>query len=324
MSFPTFLQMYFRRVPSSCFARFRARSPLVAIAAAAISLPVVPLVSAQTAAPGLGQASGYAVLTLTGTRMDLNNVTINGNAGAGPNGSVNLAAPTTINGTLYTDPSIPAGSITKAGNATGGIKSKSLSGAVADALSASSTFAGLTPSQTLSSITSATTINRTGPVTVIKVNGDINLNNQNLTLNGGSTDSFVLNIQGTLTLVGSASLNLTGGLLAQNVFYNFIGSSGTITSHVGDTVNGVVLAPTYDLNLDGVYNGAVIIGGTTASFMSASTVNGTTPAAAGTGTTVSIALTSALQSNPVLSTTAGSTPVAEVSRDRTGQAPTVT
>jgi hypothetical protein len=68
----------------------------------------------------LGQASGYAVLTLTGTKMDLSNVTVNGNAGAGPNGSVNVASPSTINGTLYADTTIPPGSITKTGKVTGG------------------------------------------------------------------------------------------------------------------------------------------------------------------------------------------------------------
>lgn len=221
----------------------------------ALWLSVAAIALAQTAAPGLGQAGGYAVLALTGTRMDLSNVTINGNAGAGPNGSANLAAPSTINGTLFTDPSIPSGSIAKAGKATGGIVTKSLSGAVAGALSASSTLAGLTPSQTLSGITSPTTIHHTGSVTVVNVNGDINLNNENLTLDGGRTDSFILNIQGTLTLVGSASLNLTGGVLSQNVFDNFVGSSGTLTTHVGDVINGVLLAPNYSTNPDGFSRG---------------------------------------------------------------------
>ena len=51
----------------------------------------------------LGDADKYAVFS-SGTFQNDSLVTINGEAAVGPNGSANIAAPSTINGTLYKYP----------------------------------------------------------------------------------------------------------------------------------------------------------------------------------------------------------------------------
>jgi hypothetical protein len=109
-----------------------------------------------------------------------------------------------------------------------------------DALSAAAAAKALSPTQTFGTISSPTTINGNGGQNVIKINGDIK---NSLTLNGTVNDTFVNNVTGTANLGGSSALGLAGGVTANNVLYNFTGTSGTIATHVGDVVNGTLLAP---------------------------------------------------------------------------------
>jgi hypothetical protein len=88
----------------------------------------------------------------------------------------------------------------------------------------------------------------------------------------------VLNITGTLTLGGNASLVVSGVSLA-TVLYNFTGDCAsnpgaqTISTHVGDTMNGTFLAPYYIFNLDGTWNGELIGGPLTIGLFSGAKVN---------------------------------------------------
>ena len=247
---------------------------VAAIVFAAFGLSISSTAKATTF-PDLGQAANFAVFSLDGTVNNLSNVTVNGNVGVGPNGDLKLMAPSTVNGTVFRDPSSTISA--NAGTATGGFQVTSLSQAVTDAQNASTAFAALTPTVTLGNITTATTINRTGVDTVINLSGGITLNNANLTLNGGAGDSFVLNIQGGLSLVGTAALTLTGGVLPQNVFYNFLGTGTTLATHVGDSVIGVVLAVQRDINFDGSFIGEIIGGGSQLSLLSGATVTTVIP-----------------------------------------------
>ena len=219
----------------------------------------------------LGQAGKYAVLSLNGTDLNLSNVTVNGDVGVGPNGSVELMAPSTVNGTLFVDPT--ASIKAQAGNATGGIVPQNLSQAVADAIAASNTFAGMNPTQIFSSLSAATTINGNGGLNVIKVTGDITLGGGNLTLNGGANDQFVFNIYGGMNLGGSSSVILNGGITATNVVFNFVGAGSSLMTHVGNHVQGIVLAPQRDITFHGLF-GEVIGGGKTLTLMSGATVTG--------------------------------------------------
>jgi len=81
-----------------------------------------------------------------------------------------------------------------------------------------------------------------------------------------------VNVTGTVTLGGSDVLGLSGGVTASNVLYNFVGAGGTITTHVGNIINGTLLAPTYSFDLDGVFNGSIIGGGSTITLKSGARV----------------------------------------------------
>ena len=222
----------------------------------------------------LSDAGRYAVFSMSGTFQNDSLVTINGDAAVGPNGSANIAAPSTINGTLYKD---PTATVSGPGKITGGIVTTNLQQAVNDAISASNAFANMPATQMFSSLSTATTIHGNGGNNVISLSGSINLGgSDNLTLNGTANDRFIFNILGGLTLTGSSSVVLTGGVTANDVAFNFIGGGSSISTHVGNTISGILLAPQRDMTLDGTFFGKLIGGGSTLTLMSGAIVNDVT------------------------------------------------
>jgi hypothetical protein len=217
----------------------------------------------------LGFAAGYSVLGLNGTSINNSLVTINGNEGVSQGGSLTNMAPSTVNGNVY---QYMAGQYSGPGSVTGSIITDPtrLTQSDADARTASAQAAALTPTMTLGSVTSNMTINGNGGLNVIDINGNIT---GNLTLNGSANDVFIVNVTGTVTLGGSTMLGVSGGVTAEHVLYNFTGSSGTISSHVGNTFYGTLLAPNYSFNLDGNFNGEIIGGGSNISLLSGAVVN---------------------------------------------------
>jgi hypothetical protein len=259
---------------------------------AAIPCAVAILISSNTAQAdtigvNLGPALGYAILGVNGGSsplITLSAVTVHGDVGLGPNVTLANNAPSEITGTLY---QTTAGSATGPGLFGGGKVTKDLTSAAAAALAASTNFADnslFAPNSTINgNVTTSTTINRVGALTVVDINGDINLNNNNLTINGNLGDNIIVNISGALTLTGTASIVLTGGLTSQNVVLNFFGGSGApaFNTHVGDVVNGIVLAPHRDGQLDGTWNGELIFGYNNLTLLSDANVYGqTTPVGA--------------------------------------------
>ena len=63
----------------------------------------------------------------------------------------------------------------------------------------------------------------------------------NLTLNGTATDVWVFKIAGTLTQSNATQVNLTGGALPKNVFWQV---SGTVDIGTTALMQGVILAQT--------------------------------------------------------------------------------
>lgn len=62
---------------------------------------------------------------------------------------------------------------------------------------------------------------------------------KDVTLNGGSTDVWIFQISGNLTLASGVNIRLSGGALAKNVFWQVAGGAGVIlrtTSHIEGTV----------------------------------------------------------------------------------------
>lgn len=222
-----------------------------------------------SAAPSLGAAAGFGVLGLANTQINNSNVTISGNEGVSQGGKLTNMAPSTIEGDAdeyaagqYSGPGHLGGSVV--------IDPNLMSQADSDALSASAQAAALTPTVTLGNINSPTTVTGNGGLNVIAVNGNIT---SSLTLTGTSSDVFVVNVTGTVTLNGNTVLGVGGGVTPAQVLYNFTGESGTITSKVGNVFYGTLLAPTYSFNLDGTFDGEIIGGGKSIVLLSGAKVN---------------------------------------------------
>ena len=217
----------------------------------------------------LGKASTGAVIGLANTNIINSNVTIVGDEYVSQGGTISNMAPSTVTGNVfqfaarqYPGPGKLAGSLI--------INPALLMQVDNDALSASAAAKALRPTQTFGSITKATTIFGNGGQNVIRINGDIK---KNLTLSGSANDTFIINVTGTLTLGGSDAIALSGGVTANNVLVNFSGTGGTISTHVGNVINGTMLAPTYSFDLDGVFDGSIIGGGSAITFKSGAKVN---------------------------------------------------
>lgn len=229
-----------------------------ALALAAACLAGAIAFPASAAPVDLGSAAGFTVLGLPGTHINNSLVTITGNEGIAADGTLTNMAPSTVTGNVY---QAAAGQYSGPGSIGGSLLTDPtfLAQAVADALIASSAAKGLSPTQTLSTVSTPLTLTGNGGVNVIDITGDLK---NSLTLTGSAADYFIVNVSGTLTFGGNAALALAGGVTADHVLYNFTGAGGgTITSHVGNTFYGTLLAPDYSFNLDGSFHGRIIGGG---------------------------------------------------------------
>jgi hypothetical protein len=229
---------------------------------------------AAAAAPSpcsvLGSASVGAVIGLDGTKIQNSLVTINGDEYVSEGGSLVNMAPSTINGNVF---EFKSGQYSGPGtlNGTLYVAPALLDSVNTDALNAAGALRALTPTQTLGAINTPTMVIGNGGENVIDINGNIT---ESLILSGSASDVFFINVSGTINLGGSSILAVTGGVSAGAVLYNLTGS-GAVQTHVGNVINGTLLAPNYSFKLDGEFNGAVIGGGKgkTISLLSGAKVN---------------------------------------------------
>ena len=164
---------------------------------------------------------------------------IAGDVGLGPKGVRHLEAGF-IDGTFFMDPTAR----TKKANMViaGGTVVRDLSQATADAQRASAEAANLTPTQTFKKINRSQVIEANGALTVIAVRRIELKDGQTLTLRGGPTDVFVINISKRLKLDRGSAIELAGGLQARNVLFNFVRKAeGEIKR--GSRAAGIFLAP---------------------------------------------------------------------------------
>lgn len=224
-----------------------------------LSFLAITLGSARAGQIDLGDAAPYTVFGLSNTMVNLSNTQVDGNVGVGPGGDLKLAAPSVVNGNAYLD--FSATETADTGALTGSLIRQSMAAPVQTVLALSAYSSGLTPTLTLnaSQVNNGYTVNGDGGVNVININGNVNMNSANLVFNGGPNDLFYVNFNGSLTLNGSASIEESGSTGPLSVLLNVTG--GNISAHVGDEVDGILLAPTENADLDGTYNGYVISGG---------------------------------------------------------------
>lgn len=238
--------------------------------------------AANAAFVDLGQAGGYAAFILPGGSI---NMTING--GAAVNGDVAASAGThidlgsgakvgvtadtgdVVSGKIYldtlSDPSNPA-TVKLDNQNPNSVATRDLSQAVNDAIAANHFAAGLTATQTVGNldVSSQYTLVGNGGLNVISLT-DVKLHGDGLlTLQGSASDFFVLNLTGTYSQSSKSNVALAGGLLAENVLWNFIGSGNG--ANIGTGMNGVTygtfLAPDRDFSItDTVLYGSIISAG---------------------------------------------------------------
>ena len=217
-------------------------------------------------------ASGYAVIGIGGTTTDQNefeiyqsDTVITGNVAIGPFTDWTHGMDATINGTLYNNGNVNP---TVTGTITGGINNSTPTAPiVADARAASIFAAGLTPTQTFATLSNGQTITGVSGANVIRVTGAVTISGGSTTfrLNGPSDAEFILQLttsdQDALTLSG-VTMNLIGGLTADNVLWNLNGLGGEVKINSGANVAGIFLAPDRSITSDhGIVLGALIGGG---------------------------------------------------------------
>ena len=204
----------------------------------------------------LGGAAAGAVIGLNGARIYNGASEVNGDEYVSNGGALENYLRSTITGNVVEFKSRQYSGRGKLGG-TLTVNAPLLNTVNSDALGAAATIAAMTPTQAFGPIRRPTEITGNGGVNVIDINGSIT---SPLTLTGTADDVFFINVKGTIDLRDRASLAVAGGVTAGAVLYNLT-SAGTVEIHVRDGVNGTILAPDYRLNLDGVFNGAIIGGG---------------------------------------------------------------
>jgi hypothetical protein len=204
----------------------------------------------------LGTAGGYAVLGLARAGIVNFDSSVTGDEGVSKGGSLWNQRHSTITGDLaeysrgqYYGHGILDGALS--------VNPTALSQADSDALSASTQADALTATQTFKNISAATTVTGDGGLNVIDITGNIR---NSLILNGTSSDVFVVNVKGSVDLNGRETLGLAGGVTADHVLYNFIGSDGSVTARSGSVIDGTLLGPKYSFDLAGTVDGEIIAG----------------------------------------------------------------
>lgn len=195
----------------------------------------------------LGNASAFSVLATNGRIQSSDTAFQNGEIGVAAagfsyaqsgGGETNLQQPTSalINtGSSVGDhPSIVTIIQSASTNAF-------LAQAVTDATNESNALAALTPTLSLGNVTTGQTITLSSGQNVVSV-GNINLNQAALTLSAPAGATIIVNASGTITLAGGNQgngLRLTGGVTANDVFFNVLSSGSNVTTSGGGNAQNI-------------------------------------------------------------------------------------
>ncbi len=214
--------------------------------------------SAHAALPSLGQAGNYAVYgSSTEILINSEGTAVNGNVALGPLGTLNFQGGI-ITGGLYHD----AGStlnIAGGSQIQGGVFLIDPTPIDNDAHAAALAAEDLDSTQSFNTLGNGQTIFGDGGLNVINVVTNINLSNGGvLTLIGnGSTDEFLFNVNGTMTLTGASSINLIG-VKPEQVLWNFVGDGQEVLFE-NSTGYGNILAIDRDIRFEGGSNEGSLI-----------------------------------------------------------------
>jgi hypothetical protein len=240
-------------------------TPTATATATATATPIATPTPTPTATATIPPTTSYNYCTYA--VFGLNNVTLSSTGGAtgaynnpGVTGDVAIGGGTgsllksVISGRVFIDGSATP-DIHSDFSVTGGVFSnQNLSQAKTVVLALSAQLAAMAPTQTFGDITGDLTISRTAQLNVINVNL-VNLTKKNLTLNGHSTDTFIINVTSPTAsfVLNNAKILLSGGLTANHVTLNFPGTGGSLSIFKASTVpvvSGTILAPQRDIVID--------------------------------------------------------------------------
>lgn len=212
----------------------------------------------------LGAAASYGVLALPGGKVKLKDLDkstgVVADVALGPN-AVQDFSEGLLSGTLFVDPS--------ANNAknhsviiTGGTTQVVLSGAVGDALAVAGSAAALAPNQTFDKLDKSTTLTGGPGVNVVEVNKIELDKGRTLTLSGGPTTTFILNVGEKVRLKDGSAIVVKGGMDPGNVLYNLLGTDESSVEE-GSAATGTFLAPASNVKVKGqrsLVTGGIISG----------------------------------------------------------------
>lgn len=191
--------------------------------------------------PSLSAIDGFAVF---GKTLNFSNVTVNGDVGVSLNGKLDLFAPSTITGDLYLNTGARIG---QHAGVIGGTTytGQDLSLARTQLFNASSTLAGWTTdaAHTYSTWNSPLTISGNGGINVLKVTGNVSLSSESVTLTGGPSDIFIIDVLGGFDLGGSGGIVAGTGMDPSRILINIVGTGSKVTGKVDNEVDGTLLLP---------------------------------------------------------------------------------
>jgi choice-of-anchor A domain-containing protein len=211
----------------------------------------------------LGAAADCTVFQIGAAEIDMSGASggVIGDACIGANGKLSMSGGQFIDGLVRLAPgaTLNMGDPTKVDSTESNLELNAKA-----ALNAAENATKQACTQNVNDLKSTTTITGTGGVNVICVN-KIELSGEEvITLKGGLSDTFILNVIGEFSL-SSCSKILADGLPPSDVFFNVIGTGEDVKFSGGGScsiVDGTVLAPDRKIALSlGVVNGQIISGG---------------------------------------------------------------
>ena len=185
----------------------------------------------------LGTADDFAILSKTGVATT-GTTSVIGNIGVSPVAASYITGFGLImdSGNEFATSSLVTGQVFASDYAVG--TPTYLTTAVADMLIAYNDGAGRTADYT--QLYTGDLSGKTLTSAVYMWSNDV-LINTDLTLNGSSTDVFIFQIAGTLTMAANTQITLTGGILAENIFWIV---ADTVAIGTGADFQGVILSLT--------------------------------------------------------------------------------
>ncbi|MFT5467573.1 MAG: VCBS repeat-containing protein, partial [Verrucomicrobiales bacterium] len=229
-----------------------------------------PNVFADFCASGLGQ---YGVVVMDGGEFKLSHedAAVLGDVGIAPGSSWTISNGA-VTGAFNNHPGTSgSGGDTQPGPGGDPISpiSSDLSALATEAVDISNDAASLSATQTFGDIKDSATISATASdgLNVITLNKVALTNSAHvLTLTGGASDYFVINIAASVKMTGGSTWAITGGLQPSNVIFNMLPGSSEFSGTGGSSVEsgGIILAPhsgtSVTLTGASVIEGTVIVG----------------------------------------------------------------